>query len=263
MGGCYSEDGCRVDTPFPIGVWTIPEVGYYGLTQAAAIKEGYDAEVGVASYEDCLRGRVFAPDGMLKLVFDRASARILGVHIIGKDACELVHYGMDLVDKQTTIFEVIDTLFTAVTFHELFKEAALNGNSKLEFGIQWQELISELRESTLASGEIDEDHLRRCFNDIDVDGSGALDESELTEVFNRSGASDVQPSVVATLFNLADEDGNGTIEWEEFVRLFRELAPPTKAMEAEEEAEEEQASILSFVDECAEAYERDAPILPR
>ena len=86
---------------------TIPEVGYYGLTLRQAMEEGYDADVGVATYDACLRGRVFAPDGMLKLVFDRQSARILGVHIIGTDACELVHYGMDLVAKEATIFDVI------------------------------------------------------------------------------------------------------------------------------------------------------------
>ena len=49
---------------------------------------------------------------MLKLVFDKTTAVILGVHIIGTDACELVHYGMDLVAKQATLFEVIDTPFT-------------------------------------------------------------------------------------------------------------------------------------------------------
>jgi pyruvate/2-oxoglutarate dehydrogenase complex dihydrolipoamide dehydrogenase (E3) component len=113
----------EVADDFPIGMWTTPEVGYYGMTKQAAIKAGFDAEEGIAQYDKCLRGRVFAPDGMLKLVFDRESKRILGVHIIGTDACELVHYGMDLVEKQATIFDVIGTLFTAVTFHELFKEA--------------------------------------------------------------------------------------------------------------------------------------------
>ena len=123
MYDCFGPD-CKVpgQTPFPIGVWTIPEVGYYGLTLEAAKKAGYDAEVGIATYDACLRGRVFAPDGMLKLVFDRESTKILGVHIIGTDACELVHYGMDLVAKEATLFDVIGTLFTAVTFHELFKE---------------------------------------------------------------------------------------------------------------------------------------------
>ena len=72
------------------------------------------------------------------------SKRILGVHIIGTDACEMVHYGMSLVEKEATIFDLIGTLFTAVTFHELFKEAAFNGNSKLEYGIEWQQVLSEL-----------------------------------------------------------------------------------------------------------------------
>jgi pyruvate/2-oxoglutarate dehydrogenase complex dihydrolipoamide dehydrogenase (E3) component len=45
----------------------------------------------VASFDKCLRGRVFAPEGMLKLVFDRDTLRILGVHIIGTDACEVVY----------------------------------------------------------------------------------------------------------------------------------------------------------------------------
>ena len=62
---------------------------YYGLTKVQAIEQGYDAEEGVASYDACLRGRVFAPDGMLKLVFDKESKRLLGVHIIGTDACEV------------------------------------------------------------------------------------------------------------------------------------------------------------------------------
>ena len=77
MYDCFGPD-CKVpgQTPFPIGVWTIPEVGYYGLTLEAAKKAGYDAEVGIATYDACLRGRVFAPDGMLKLVFDRESARL-------------------------------------------------------------------------------------------------------------------------------------------------------------------------------------------
>ena len=136
------EAATQVDkaASFPVGVWTMPEVGYYGLTKEAAIAKGHDADEGEASYDLCLRGRVFAPNGMLKLVFDRDTTEVLGVHIIGTDACELVHYGMQLVDSKTTIFDIISSLFTAVTFHELFKEAALNGNAKLEFGLQWQEV---------------------------------------------------------------------------------------------------------------------------
>ena len=73
----FGSSSVAASDDFPIGMWTIPEIGYYGLTKKAAIEKGFDAEEGVASYDACLRGRVFAPDGMLKLVFDKETRRIL------------------------------------------------------------------------------------------------------------------------------------------------------------------------------------------
>jgi Ca2+-binding EF-hand superfamily protein len=230
MFGCTGNVCSADETPFPIGVWTIPEVGYYGLTLKEALERGHDADVGVATYDMCLRGRVFSPDGMLKLVFDRQSAVILGVHIIGTDACELVHYGMDLVAKRATLFDVIGTLFTAVTFHELFKEAAFAGNEKLEFGIQWQELLGQLQLTMATSGVPDENELRKKFDDIDTSGDGSLDADELVEVFRGLGQ-DVSPNLVANLVRLADEDGNGTIEWLEFQRIFQVLEKMNVSMQ--------------------------------
>jgi len=244
MFGCMADEDCQIeDVPYPIGMWTIPEVGYYGLTQAAAVKAGYDADVGVATYDMCLRGRVFAPDGMLKLVFDRPTAKILGVHIIGTDACELVHYGMDLVAKEATLFDVIATLFTAVTFHELFKEAALNGNEKLEFGIQWQEVLAQLDAAMTEGGrDIDEAELRVRFDEIDVSGDGSLDEEELVQVFSNIGFAGIEPSIVPNLIRLADDDGNGTIEWPEFLKIFQVLRK-MEAYKAQDPPESREAEL--------------------
>jgi len=240
MFGC-SSDMCEAkDVPYPIGMWTIPEVGYYGLTQRQAVEAGYDADVGVATYDACLRGRVFAPDGMMKLVFDRETATILGVHIIGTDACELVHYGMDLVAKEATLFDVINTLFTAVTFHELFKEAAINGNEKLEFGIQWQEVLAQLDAAmTSGSGDFDEEVLHQKFNEIDESGDGSLDEEELARVIVSVGMSELDPTIVPNLIRLADDDGNGTIEWPEFLKIFQILHKMNSGKEKATEAVEE------------------------
>ena len=85
-------------------------------------------------YTYCLRGRVFSPDGLVKLVFRKDSGVIVGVHLIAGGVCDMVHYGLDLVDQTVTIFSLISTLFTAVTFHDLFEEAALDRSSKLAFG---------------------------------------------------------------------------------------------------------------------------------
>jgi len=222
MFGASNDAVDESSDEFPIGMWTIPEIGYYGMTKTKALEAGYDAEEGMASYDACLRGRVFAPDGVLKLVFDKEDMRILGVHIIGTDACELVHYGMDLVESKSTIFDVIGTLFTAVTFHELFKEAALDGNSKLEFGIQWQEVLQTLARGMPDAVTLTEDNLRERFNEIDVSGDGSLDEEELMELFDSIGEP-VSEDVIANLVHLADDDGNGTLEWPEFARIFQVL----------------------------------------
>ncbi|KAL7539416.1 hypothetical protein ACHAXR_010447, partial [Thalassiosira sp. AJA248-18] len=80
------------DEPLSIGVWTIPEMGYYGLTKEQAERDGYSVVEGSVGFDQCLRGRVFAPDGLLKLVVDSDGGTVLGVHIIGKEAAEMVHY---------------------------------------------------------------------------------------------------------------------------------------------------------------------------
>ena len=86
------------DDPLSIGIWTIPEMGYYGLTKDQAEKEGFSVVEGIVGFDQCLRGRVFAPDGLLKLVVDSNGGTVLGAHIIGKEAAEMVHYGMPHID---------------------------------------------------------------------------------------------------------------------------------------------------------------------
>ena len=112
---------------FPTGVWSSPEAAYYGFSSQQARDRGIDAGEGMALYAECLRGRVFSPNGLLKLVFDKSSGRILGVHICGDDACELIHYGMELVKGRRTIVELSQAMFSAVTFHEMYRIAAQAG----------------------------------------------------------------------------------------------------------------------------------------
>jgi NAD(P) transhydrogenase len=101
VSSMFSESGetdaaqdANHDDPLSIGVWTIPEMGYFGLTKEQAERDGYNVVEGSVGFDQCLRGRVFAPDGLLKLVVDSESGTVLGVHIIGKEAAEMVHYGM-------------------------------------------------------------------------------------------------------------------------------------------------------------------------
>ena len=110
---------------FPVGVWSSPEAAYYGLSTQQCEEMGIEAGEGVALYAECLRGLVFSPNGLLKLVFDKSNGRIMGVHICGDDACELIHYGMELIKAERTIDDVLSTLYSAVTFHEMYRIAAM------------------------------------------------------------------------------------------------------------------------------------------
>lgn len=218
----FEEGHATARSSFPVGMWTTPECAYYGLTKAAAEKNGLEVEEGLASYTACLRGRVFHPEGILKLVFQKEDGVIVGVHMIGADACELVHYGMDLVEQRVTIFSLISKLFTAVTYHELFKEAALDGNTKLTFGAQWQAILGELG-ALACHPDFNEEVMRREFDRVDTDGSGSLSAEELLVVFQHFDKN-VKRGTILNLVRLADDDGNGTIEWEEFSTIYQVIA---------------------------------------
>lgn len=129
MSGSNFDPKSLASNPFafPTGIWSSPEASYYGLSTQQCKEIGIDAGEGVALYAECLRGLVFSPNGLLKLVFDKSNGRIMGVHICGDDACELIHYGMELVKSKRTIDDILGNLYSAVTFHEMYRIAAMAG----------------------------------------------------------------------------------------------------------------------------------------
>jgi NAD(P) transhydrogenase len=110
---------------FPYGVYTIPEVSTFGMNEEKAKELGIDYVIGKALYSQTPRGLIFgAKRGFLKLVVEKSSHRILGVHIIGPIATELIHYGMDVIEGGRTIGHVVSNIFNCPTLHELYKYAA-------------------------------------------------------------------------------------------------------------------------------------------
>jgi NAD(P) transhydrogenase len=113
---------------FPYGIYTVPEVSMVGMTEEEAKQKGIDFCVGRARYRDMARGKILgAQDGFLKLVFDRQEHTVLGVHIIGNLATEVVHYGMTLVQNRVKLDDMISVVFNYPTLHDLYKYAAYDG----------------------------------------------------------------------------------------------------------------------------------------
>lgn len=117
-----------VDELAPSALYTIPEVASVGMTEEAAAGAGVDHEVGRGWFQKNTRA-VIAGDleGLVKLVFERSSGRLLGVHVLGTEAAELVHHGQALLHQGGTITELIDTTFNVPTRSEAYKYAAYDG----------------------------------------------------------------------------------------------------------------------------------------
>jgi NAD(P) transhydrogenase len=115
----------QVSEVLPYGIYTIPEVSCVGLSEEDAVARGVDAVVGRALYAQNARGRIIGDaDGMVKLVFERGTRRLVGVHCIGDRATELVHIGQALLLTRGSVDTLIEMVFNYPTLAECYKYAA-------------------------------------------------------------------------------------------------------------------------------------------
>jgi NAD(P) transhydrogenase len=117
---------------YPYGIYTIPEISFIGKTEEQLTEEDVPYEVGVAYYREIARGQIRGDTtGRLKLIFHRETREILGVHIIGEGAAELVHIGQAVMVLKGTVDYFINTVFNYPTLAECYKAAAFNGVNRL------------------------------------------------------------------------------------------------------------------------------------
>ncbi|MCX2711354.1 MULTISPECIES: Si-specific NAD(P)(+) transhydrogenase [unclassified Mycolicibacterium] len=116
----------------PIGIYSIPEVSYVGATEVDLTKDAIPYEVGVSRYRELARGQIAGDSyGMLKLLVSTEDLRLLGVHIFGTNATEMVHIGQAVMGCGGTVEYLVDAVFNYPTFSEAYKVAALDVMNKL------------------------------------------------------------------------------------------------------------------------------------
>jgi len=117
---------------YPYGIYTIPEISFIGKTEEQLTDEDVPYEVGMAYYREVARGQIRGDTtGRLKLIFHRDTRKVLGVHIIGEDASELVHIGQAVMTLGGTVDYFVETVFNYPTLAECYKTAAFNGLGRL------------------------------------------------------------------------------------------------------------------------------------
>jgi len=117
---------------YPYGIYTIPEISFIGKTEEQLTDAGVAYEVGIAYFREIARGQIRGDTtGRLKLIFQPESKELLGVHVIGEGASELLHIGQAVLVLKGTVEYFVDTVFNYPTLAECYKTAAFNGLNKL------------------------------------------------------------------------------------------------------------------------------------
>lgn len=116
----------------PYGIYTVPEISTAGISEEEAKQKGINYNVGCAFHRDMPRGKIMgAEKGMLKLVFRQDDLVIIGAHLIGHLATEIIHQGVDLISGKKTLTDVISKVYNFPTLHDLYKYAAYDGLSNV------------------------------------------------------------------------------------------------------------------------------------
>jgi NAD(P) transhydrogenase len=138
LAACHAFEHPISSAPelFPYGIHSIPEISFVGKTEEQLTEQNVPYEVGVAHYREIARGQIIGDTaGLLKLLFHRESRYLLGVHIIGEGATELIHIGQAVLALNGTIDFFLNAVFNYPTLAECYKVAALAGVNRLNYSI--------------------------------------------------------------------------------------------------------------------------------
>lgn len=118
---------------YPIGIYTIPTISCCGYTEQDLQQMNFHYEVGRAYYYEIARSHIAGSNvGMFKILFHAETLEILGVHVIGESATEVIHIGQMAIDFRGRIDYFIDKVFNYPTYAEGYRIAALNGLNKIK-----------------------------------------------------------------------------------------------------------------------------------
>jgi NAD(P) transhydrogenase len=120
---------------FPYGIYSVPEISTVGLSEEQVRESGDPYECGIARFRETSRGHIMGVDsGFLKLIFALGSRRLLGAHIVGEGATELIHIGQSVINLGGTVDFFVNNTFNYPTLAEAYKIAGLDAWNRMGAG---------------------------------------------------------------------------------------------------------------------------------
>jgi NAD(P) transhydrogenase len=128
----FGEPVAAAQVPIPIGIYSIPEISFVGQTEDQLTEACVPFEVGVSRYRELARGQIVGDSyGVLKLLVSPQDRKLLGVHVFGTGATELIHIGQAVMGCGGTVDYLVDAVFNYPTLAESYKVAALDATNKM------------------------------------------------------------------------------------------------------------------------------------
>ncbi|GAV20481.1 NAD(P) transhydrogenase [Mariprofundus micogutta] len=128
----FGETGQSMPENLPMAIYAIPEISWVGKTEKEARRDKIDYVVGRGFYKESARGQIIGDaNGLVKLIVDAKSHKLIGAHIVGEHASELIHTGQLLMHFNGTVHDLVANVFNYPTLAECYKLAALDCQQKL------------------------------------------------------------------------------------------------------------------------------------
>ncbi|MBD8893261.1 Si-specific NAD(P)(+) transhydrogenase [Roseibium litorale] len=134
IAACHALGEKAYDPPeyFPYGIYAVPEISTVGMTEEEVKQRGIPYECGIARFRETSRGHIMGLNsGMLKMIFSLKTRRLLGCHIVGEGATELVHIGQAVLNLKGTLEYFVENTFNYPTLAEAYKIAALDAWNRM------------------------------------------------------------------------------------------------------------------------------------
>ncbi len=134
IAACHAFDAKPLVPPkyFPYGIYSVPEISTIGMSEQEVLERGIPYECGVARFRETSRGHIMGLDtGMMKMIFSLKTRRLLGCHIVGEGATELIHIGQAVLNLKGTLDYFVENTFNYPTLAEAYKIAALDAWNRM------------------------------------------------------------------------------------------------------------------------------------
>lgn len=206
----------------------MPELAWVGMSEEHAKVGGINYAVARAEYQNTVRGCVRCNEGFLKLIFDRDSGKILGIHVFGELACDLINYGATSVNQEDTVFDMLHFVFPASTYHTLYHSAAsearlrLTGARDIAVATAWKRIKGVVLKTldSFKHESTTEEFLTRVFAKIDHAGNGKLSQEELHNAFESLGIHLQEEQLKEAIVEVAGDPNEEFVSFESFMAMF-------------------------------------------